>query len=454
MIGTQLNPPRGTRSPVGGRTLDQLRALRADPSYRLGGAQKTLAFWAVGNAWFAIFLTVPPNFIVGVYGWFIDFVLLLSCLLQFLVGSLLLKLPLRLPVAGVLITLFAVWGFVTTLLANAELGRELYSPIQYYTTWAFFFVMLYVSVDQGVYVSERTRRWIVIPWLGVLVFSAILALLQLAGFQFARDIGRDTLPTNMYRPNGLTDYTFALGAQSLIGAMLVGSWLLKRNLRWWEWSLVALFLVTILAAQYRSLYYTGIAVAAVAFFILQLRLSRPKAFTALIVFAASMVLPLVLFKDKFAYGLRGAENDPALMARYQSWRQLGPVLQERPFTGIGADQNLMIANNKANIDHWAGTVIDNFYRMVLICYGYIGFLLMLMAVTALVVGLFVKFDSARAAPVKVYTLTSLVLMVSLLGVSMTGNSFVYPSIGYSLALVLALGSATWREERETKLVSP
>lgn len=426
----------------------------ADPARRLAGVQRGIAAWAVGNAWYAIFLSVIPAAVATRIGWLTDYVLLLSCLLQFLVGSMLLRLPLRLPVAGVMVSLFMVWLFATTLLANSDLGRPLYSPIQYYTTWGLLFVMLYVAVDQGVYISAMVRRWILLPWIGVLFLSGLVAILQLAGVGWSRSIAPQNQVANLFRPNGLTDYTFALGAQSLIGAMLVGMWLRERALRWFEWGLVAFFLFIVLAAQYRSLYYTGISVAWVTFIVLQLRRDRNKGLLLIVAAAASIVLPLALFPAKFAYGMRGSANDPALLARFKSWSQVGPVLQDRPLTGIGADQNLMLVTNKANIDHWSGTVIDNFYRMVLITTGYVGAILAGLALLTIMIGLFMRYDSARSPAVRVYSLCAIVLMISLLGVSNTGNSFVYGSVSYPLAILLAFGATTWRERQEGALVSP
>lgn len=410
--------------------------------------------WSLFNAYFALFLTQVSGSQLSGAGFLIDFVMLLSCLLQLMVGSLLLRLPIRLPVAGSLLGIFATWGAATTLFANGDFGRSLYAPIQYYVVWGFFAIFIYAAVEMGVNLAPSVRRFVVVPWIVMFAVSGFIGLLQMLGVGFALALSPSQAFGIVFRPTGLTDYTFLLGMQGVFGMALIGSRLIARDLKFWEWLTLGGFMLVVLIAQYRSLYYTGLLLMGIAVLFLQFRRDRAKAIGLGLLAVGLVVALLVLFPAKFAYGLRGTEGDTALQARYDSWQQLKPVLATRPLTGIGADQNLMIGPNLANIDKYAGTVIDNFYRMVLICYGYTGGLFMIMTLTGLGLGIFMRYLGSTAPEVKLYTLAAGVVFLSLLGVSMTGNSFVYRQVGYSFAVLLALGTPSWKERKLIDPVSP
>ncbi len=434
------------------------RGARAfDPRYRLAAMQKGMVGWALFNAYFALLLThVSTGKLTGVgqFGIVVDYTLMASCLLQLAVGSLLLRLPIRLPVAGVLFALFMTWGSATTLFANGDLGRSLYGPLEYFVIWGFYPLFIYVAVDQGVYLSPGIRKLIVVPWLLSLALSGFVGFAQMGGSEYARSLSPSGFFGTIFRPTGLTDYTFMLGMQGVVGMAILGARLKKRDLSLWEWAGVGFFALVTLSAQYRSLYYTGLLLTGAILLAIQFRRDRAKGITMSLLGIGAILLPILAFPQKFEYGLRGTEGDAALQARYDSWQQLGPILHDRPLTGIGADANLMISSNLANIDRYAGTIIDNFYRMVLICYGYMGGLLMVLVIAALVVGLFMRYDSTRAPEVKVYTLAGIIVMAATLGVSLTGNSFVYRQVGYQVAVLLALGGASWQERRLVDPVSP
>lgn len=425
-----------------------------DPRYRLATMQKGMIAWAIFNAYFALIMTHIPGRVFGHFGFVVDYTLLLSCLGQLAVGSLLLRLPIRLPVAGNLFALLMLWAVATTLWANGDLGRSLYGPMEYYVIWGFYPIFIYIAVDQGVYLSPNIRKIIVAPWLASLALSGIVAFGQIAGSGFARGLSPTQQFGEIFRPTGLTDYTFMLGLQGVFGIAIIGGQLKRRDLKLWEWAGVAFFALVILIAQYRSLYYTGILLTGLILLGIQFRRNRAKGIALGLAGVAGILVPLLLFPEKLAYGLRGADGDLALQARYDSWQQLGPILRARPLTGIGADANLMINSGIANIDHYAGTIIDNFYRMVLVCYGYMGGLLLVLVVGALVAGIFMRFDSTRAPEVKAYTLAGMIAMAALLGVSMTGNSFMYRQVNFQFAVLLALGASSWQERRLVEPVSP
>ena len=431
------------------------RSARAfDPRYRLATMRNGMIGWALFNAYFALLLThLSAQQLSGV-GFLSDFILLLSCLGQLTVGSLVLRLPIRLPVAGTLFAIFMTWGTATTMLANGEIGRSFYAAISYYILWGFFGIFIYAAVEMGVNLSPQIRKLIVAPWLISLAFSGLVAVGQVAGLGFAKALSPTGAFGEVFRPTGLADYTFMLGLQGVLGMAIVGARLRERDLKWTEWIAVGFFMLVILIAQYRSLYYTGIALTGVLLLVLQFKRNRLKALAMGGLGVAAIIVPLVLFPNKFIYGMRGAENDPALMVRYAAWDQVRPVLAERPLTGIGADQNLMITTGVASIDKYAGLTMDNFYRMVLICYGYTGGLFMILTMVALGIGLFMRYDGSRAAGVKTYTIAALIVYAALLGVSTTGNSFVYRQVGYSFAVLLALGTPSWAERRLVDPVSP
>ncbi|RYG30977.1 hypothetical protein EON81_23845, partial [bacterium] len=194
-----------------------------------------------------------------------------------MVGSLLLRLPIRLPVAGSLMAIFSTWGAATTLFANGDIGRSLYAPVQYYVVWGFFGIFIYAAVEMGVNLAPSMRKFIVIPWLLIFAFSGIIGLLQMMGVGFALALSPTQAFGIIFRPTGITDYTFLLGMQGVFGMALIGSRLIARDLKFWEWIALGGFMVIILIAQYRSLYYTGLLLMGVAVLFLQFRRNRAKA---------------------------------------------------------------------------------------------------------------------------------------------------------------------------------
>jgi O-antigen ligase len=196
------------------------------------------------------------------------------------------------------------------------------------------------------------------------------------------------------------------------------------------------------------MYYAGIGLCVAAFGFLIWRRDKGQATIFSIVALCLIALPLVAFPNKFVYGMRGTENDPALMARQLAWKEAEPAMMLRPATGIGPDASLILASgNSSNPDKYSTTVIDNLYIMVRACYGWVGVVLAGAFVVTTFLGLFMRILLGAPAAAA-WAVVGVLVSISILFFSLTGNSLVYTTVGCLSAVVYSLCLPTWREEAE------
>jgi hypothetical protein len=196
------------------------------------------------------------------------------------------------------------------------------------------------------------------------------------------------------------------------------------------------------------MYYAGIGLCLLAFGFFIWRRDRAQSVIFSIVALCIIALPVVAFPSKFVYGLRGTQNDPALMARQLAWKEAEPAIMLRPATGIGPDGSLILATGNANSpDKYSTTVIDNLYIMVRACYGWVGVVLAGAFVVTTFLGLLMRILLGAPAAAS-WAVSGILVSVSILFFSLTGNSLVYTTVGCLAAIVFSLSSPTWREEAE------
>ena len=234
--------------------------------------------------------------------------------------------------------------------------------------------------------------------------------------------------------------------------ILCGAPIVHRNLRNIEWGGVAFFAIVILAAQYRSMYYAGLVVGIVPILFFQFKRSKNLGIVFSTILLVAITIPIILFPKKFEYGLRPAANDPALLARQEAWKQLQPIIKMRPMTGIGPDPNLMLSSGLFKVDKWSSTVLDNYYITIYACFGYLGLILVGITFMTIFGGCILR-ASGESLYVKEYAFVALVSTTSIMIFSLTGNSLVYPPVGFFYAIILGLGSLTWKEELDATRVT-
>jgi uncharacterized membrane protein YobD (UPF0266 family) len=385
------------------------------------------------------------------FGWVLDYLVPVSSFLQILTGVALFKIPVRVPFAAVFVILFYAYAIFDGILINGDIGRTLFLTMGWQTSHLIDYLMIGLAIMQAVYCGAEFRTWIKRTILVFFGFSGLIGLMQLANIGWALTTFATNLEMSIFRPTGTTDYPSQLGFEGFAGMMLCGAPIINRNLKWTEWMGILFFALVILCAQYRTMYYAGLIVGLSPIIYLQFRRNKNLGMVFTVVMLACVTVPLILFPKKFEYGLRPATNDPALMARQIAWKQLQPIIDARPMTGIGPDPNLMLSSGILKVDKWSSTVLDNYYITIYACFGYLG--LMIVGVTFIsIIGGCILRAATDTQPAREWALVALVATVSILALSLTGNSIVYPPVGFFYAIILGLGAPTWKEELDANKV--
>ncbi len=431
--------------------IDTVRRAK-DPERKMFGLRKSFMIWAYLNALLCMFMTVYLfRQTVAGYGWVLDYVIPISCFLQLLTGVSLFKIPVRVPFAAVFVLIFYAYAIFDGILINKDIGRTLFLTFGWQTSHLVIYFMMGLGIMQAVYCGPEVRKWIKNTIIVFFGFSGVIGMMQLFNVSWALTTFATSIEMSIFRPVGTTDYPSQLGFEGFAGMILLGSPIINRNLKWQEWAGVLFFAVVILVAQYRTMYYAGLVVGLTPILFLQFRRNKNLGIVFSIIVMACITIPLILFPKKFEYGLRPASNDPALMARQMAWKQLEPIIESRPMTGIGPDPNLMLSTGLLKVDKWSNTVLDNYYIMVYACFGYIGVGILLITFLTIIGGCILR--AAGDSPgTREWSFVALVSTVSILFLSLTGNSLVYPPVGFFYALILGLGAATWKEELDANMV--
>ncbi len=430
--------------------------LRRDTAKQTFGYGNWFVAWSLMHVAYAIFMSsvfFDRNF--SGYGWAATPIMTLSCLTQVGLANVRFRLPTKLPWTVFELFLFFGYAMICGLLANADFGRNVQLTLGWHTVCLVFYGAISLSVIQATYISEKNRdivKWMI---LASLVASGLVGLIQNFNIANARDMfpGLEKQPPGIYRPTGLTNYPSQLGFQGLLGMAMVGVPLIFRNLKWWEWMGLGFFALVILSAQYRSMYYAGIGLCMVAFYFMIWRRDRAQAAVYAIVALCLLAVPLIAFPNRFVYGMRGAKDDPALLARQQAWQMAEPAIMMRPLTGIGPDGNLLVGHGMSvTPDKFSTEVLDNLYIAVRACYGWIGVALASIFVITTFCGLLLRsiLGSAEASS---WAVASILISVSILFFSLTGNSVIYTTVGCLSAIIFSLTAPTWREETQQSMMT-
>ncbi|HLP00373.1 MAG TPA: O-antigen ligase family protein [Fimbriimonas sp.] len=417
-----------------------------DPNRKMYGFRRGFQVWAMLNVILCLLITVQKfGTAVGGFGWAMDYLIPISCIFQLLSGYSLFRIPVRFHVTGLILVMYYCYTIFNAMIVNRDIGRPVETSLGWQTTHVLCYLAVSLSISQAVYCGEEFRKWLKVAILLFFGFSGMVGFAQLAGIGWVKTMFQTDLVQTIYRPLGTTDYPSQLGFQGFAGMILCGAPIVRRNLKPIEWAGVIFFTLVILCAQYRTMYYAGIVVGLGPIMFFQFRRSVNMGIALSTVVAIGITIPLILFPQKFEYGLRPAANDPALQARQDSWKQLQPILKERPLTGIGADATLMLGTKNIRQDKWSKTVLDNLYVTIYACYGVIG-LCFLTAIFVFIGASVLMRMSSTSASVYEWGIVGAISLTSILLVSLTGNSVILATVGYYFAFVLGAGALTWKEE--------
>ena len=435
-----------------GFVIDSVRRAK-DPERKMFGFRRAFMIWSYLNALTCMFMTVLlfRQSLAG-FGWVLDYAIPLSCFLQLLAGVSLFKIQVRVPFAAVFVIVFYAYAIFDGILINKDIGRTLFFTMGWQTSHLVDYMMVGLSVIQAVYCGPEIRKWIKNTIIVFFGFSGLVGIMQLFGVNWALTTFTTNIDMAIFRPIGTTDYPSQLGFQGFAGMILMGAPIINRNLKWTEWTGVLFFAVVILTAQYRSMYYAGLVVGLSPIIYFQYKRSKNLGMVFTVVALACLSIPLILFPKKFEYGLRPAANDPALIARQEAWKQLQPIIKARPMTGIGPDPNLMLSSRLMKVDKWSTDSLDNYYITTFACFGYFGLVIMGGTFLTIFGGCILR-AAGDSPPTREWSFIAIVTTISILVLSLTGNSLVYPPVGFFFALVLGLGALTWKEELEANQVS-
>ncbi len=435
-----------------GLVFDSVRRAK-DPERKMFGFRRAFMIWAYINALVCMLITVLKfQQAMSGFGWMLEYMVPVSCFLQMFAGLALFKIPVRVPFAAVFVLLFYAYAIFDGILINKDIGRTLFLTMGWQTSHLLNYLLLGLAVMQAVYCGPEIRKWLKFTIILFFGFSGIIGMMQLVGVHWALSTFTTNQEMSIFRPVGTTDYPSQLGFEGFAGLILMGAPIVNRNLKWTEWCGIMFFATVILCAQYRSMYYAGLVVGLTPILYFQYKRSKNLGMAFTVVLLACLTVPLILFPKKFEYGLRPAANDPALLARQIAWKQLQPIIQVRPMTGIGADPNLMLGTNQMKVDKWSSTVLDNYYITTFACFGYLG-LIIIGFIFMTVIGGCVLRAAGDSPAAREWALIAVVSTFSILALSLTGNSLVYAPVGYYYAIILGLGAATWKEELDSNKVS-
>ncbi len=412
---------------------------------RMATMRRSYTAWSCFNITMLMIQCLVPFRYFADFAWSLVYLTSLSGFFHVLFGLWALRIPGRISAGSFSLILMAGWIVISTLSVNGDLGRSFGNAWGWHILWLFHYIVQFFSIDLGTRSSPFVRKFAYAMILGCYAFSGLIGFLQLFKVPFALALSVSGFFGTLFRPTGLSNYSFELGNQATIGMILLGSRLVNRSLKTWEWIGIAFFASVILIAQYRTCYVSGILFVGGAIVLMQIKRNPSHGIAAGLTGALLMAIPFVLFPEKMGYALKGfSTDDITIKARQLAWDQIGPIMQIRPWTGIGPDSNLMISTGYQYIDNYTWLVIDNFYFMTLACYGIIGCVVLGITIVTTLGGLALK--SFHSAPgVKEASVIGFLLVMSILIVSLTGNSFVYPSVGFPLIILLAVGNPTTEE---------
>ena len=289
--------------------------------------------------------------------------------------------PLRFAFPFVILLLLQVWMVISMVCAQQFIPKPIATGM--YLWYPLEFGMVYlVTLVLGTLQPSALRY--TINWL--LLFCAIsagVAILQalhfgpairIADFYVYRSIeGWDKVAG--VRASGLSTNPNVNLMSMLVAAGLIAYKTTRRNLRWYDYSMWGLFIVSSFFAQHRSsMPLVGLTFLVTLFILFQ---RRPIALVAVFVSSVLMLtLAATVFKHNFAYTFETAwsSSAPQLKSRFDAEDQAYEYFKLYPFTGVGpspAPEALARPTSASDLQ------VENLYYAIMLTLGVPGLVLLL-----------------------------------------------------------------------------
>lgn len=363
-----------------------------------------------------------------------------------------------------LLLLLQAWAFVSYIYGfsvtarSDEWGKQLFFLVED--------MMPYFVAYMLCELNPHWRKKMIAGILIVLTLSAIAALgefFKLPGFKQVYDFyiwDKALLLEKEVRASGLADHPNIFGLQMVVALSILGSRLIDRGLKTHEFFLAALFSLTLVMAQGRTMYIAGMLIV---FFVL-ITLAKNawmQAIGSLTVIVVLVVVAATLLPDQFGYAF--SKKDAALTTlndRQAVWHQYMPIIERFPYTGIGPDE--VVFQGGGSYGHYAIGLMENAYLLMLTMLGIPGLVLFIAALVSSLWGCVRLYASKfTSMEVKRYAYIGIGSSVGFMIACTTGN-FVDGSIPSHLLFLIAgvvassyyrpLGSAAAGVSRRSGLV--
>lgn len=354
---------------------EMYRRIRDRGNQSIQGAQGLLA-WNVANMVLVMFLLITP-LNTGVMVNALRYVML-NAMLCVVFGWWRLRSQIRMTLPVIFIFALQLWLTICSYLAHIQLGRT-----NDFETSNYFLVMAVIYFFMGsVFVQHwpKLRELALKVLLLFVTISAVVAVgqflklgpaMQIAAFYNTFQSIDSWGGGGGVRVVGLAAWPEWMAFHGLIGWAILSSRLLTRSLKPWEFLGAGAFLFVAFMAQSRIM-YVSVILATFVFLYMLIRNDRSKGPKYLVTFVVALLSLFIFAQEKLAYVLdTDIQNDPTLTYRQENaWPQAYHIMSERPWVGIGPDNDFPWEVSFAVPDRWfQGQFLDNGYLLLLIWGG-------------------------------------------------------------------------------------
>lgn len=383
---------------------------------------------------------------------------MLSAVLCVLFGWWRLNSRVKMSAPVVMIIVLQLWLTFCSYLAGYQLGRA-----NDFESSNYFLVMAVIFYLQGAVYGHfwpQLRRQILMVLLGMFLLSALVGVAQflkigpamtLAGIynNFGNIVNWGGVSS--VRPIGLASWPEWLTFQCLIGWAIIVSRIFRRPLKNWEFALATFFLLCSYMPQSRIM-YLSVGLASITFAVMLFKYDRKRFPILAVSFLIAFSALFLLGRERLGYVLSTnlATDETLRYRRETGWRQAYFIYEERPWVGMGPDNDLVWEVRRAERDKWAqGEFLDN-GSLLLLSWGGLPALGIFYIFLFITIGSFLSLLRSRVASIERKQL-AFVLLVGILAIwnnTILNNGFTNIWLNCVLAYIGGLAMPNYREHLE------
>lgn len=297
----------------------------------------------------------------------------------------------KLPLSMVFLILVQVWFTVSTIVAQAQLGRhiEFIAPDYSLVT----FILAFVQGAMLVSIAPHLRKVMTKGLIAICLVSAVVAVLQFLDFGPASALGNALVGfediTNWagqggVRAVGIFPSVILPVHYNLIAIGLISAALFYRKLKPAEISLIIVLIGVMMMSQVRNATVL-IALVLLPLIALFVRRHRIGALPYVVAGVVVLIAMVIYGGDRFQYMFSG-DTSTLDYRRNVLWPQAINILENRPWFGIGVEPALA-GFPTAVTDRWSsGTILDNGYLVAAAFGGIPALTFMILAVLSAIIG--------------------------------------------------------------------